>query len=36
VTFVCDEGVDRLVVQRLREEGHEVVYIAEMSPSVSD
>ncbi len=36
MTFVCDEGVDRLVVLRLRSEGHEVVYIAEVSPSVTD
>jgi predicted nuclease of predicted toxin-antitoxin system len=36
VNFVCDEGVDRSIVQRLRAEGHEVVYIAELSPSVPD
>lgn len=34
--FVCDEGVDRLVVELLREDGHEVLYIADASPSVTD
>lgn len=34
--FVCDEGVDRAIVRRLRGEGHEVLYIAESSPSVTD
>lgn len=34
--FVCDEGVDRSIVQRLRAGGHEVAYIAEMSPSITD
>jgi predicted nuclease of predicted toxin-antitoxin system len=36
VNFVCDEGVDRAIVQRLRADGHEVVYIAELSPSSPD
>lgn len=36
MNFVCDEGVDRAIVQRLRAEGHDVVYIAESSPSVTD
>ncbi len=34
--FVCDEGVDRSVVEQLRADGHDVVYIAELSPSISD
>jgi predicted nuclease of predicted toxin-antitoxin system len=36
VIFVCDEGVDRSIVQQLRADGHEVGYIAEMSPSITD
>lgn len=34
MNFGCDEGVDRAIVQRLRAEQHDVVYIAELSPSV--
>lgn len=34
--FVCDEGVDRAIVRRLRAEQHDVIYIAELSPSVDD
>ena len=34
--LVADEGVDRGVVERLRQNGHEVVYVAELSPSVPD
>lgn len=36
MTFVCDEGVDRAIVEQLRTEGHEVIYIAELWPSISD
>jgi len=36
VNLVADEGVDRPVVDRLRRDGHEVVYVAELSPSVAD
>jgi len=36
VNLVADEGVDRPVVERLRRDGHEVVYVAELSPSVAD
>ncbi|HEX6373385.1 MAG TPA: DUF5615 family PIN-like protein [Longimicrobium sp.] len=34
--FVCDEGVDRAIVVQLRSDGHDVVYIAELSPSIPD
>ena len=34
--LVCDEGVERPVVERLRADGHEVLYIAELSPGVND
>jgi predicted nuclease of predicted toxin-antitoxin system len=38
VNLVADEGVgvDRPVVARLRQDGHDVVYVAELSPSVAD
>ena len=28
--LVCDEGVERPVIERLRQDGHEVAYIAEL------
>jgi hypothetical protein len=34
--LVCDEGVERPIVERLKEDGHDVLYIAELSPGVSD
>jgi predicted nuclease of predicted toxin-antitoxin system len=34
--LLADESVDRPVVERLRQEGHDVVYIAELSPSIKD
>lgn len=36
MNLLADESVDRQVVQRLRQDGHEVLYIAEMAPSTSD
>lgn len=36
MNFVADEGVDRPVVDRLRQKGYEVLYIAEMAPGISD
>jgi len=36
VNLVADEGVDRPVVERLRQDGHDVVYVAELSPSIAD
>jgi len=36
VNLVANEGVDRPVVERLRRDGHEVVYVAELSPSITD
>jgi predicted nuclease of predicted toxin-antitoxin system len=36
VNLVADESVDRPVVERLRLDGHDVVYVAELSPSVPD
>lgn len=34
--FVADENLDRSVIQRLREAGHEVVSVSEMEPGISD
>lgn len=34
--LVCDEAVDRPIVDALRADGHEVHYIAEIGPGVSD
>jgi predicted nuclease of predicted toxin-antitoxin system len=36
MNLLADEGVDRPVVERLRHDGHAVVYIAEVSPSIED
>ncbi len=34
--FVADENIDRQVVDRLRQDGHIVIYVAEMDPGISD
>ena len=36
MTFLADEGVDRQIVERLRLDGHQVAYVAEMSPGIMD
>ncbi len=36
MNLLADESVDRQTVERLRQEGHEVLYIAEMEPGVTD
>ena len=36
MNLVADESVDRQIVERLRADGHQVLYIAELEPSVSD
>jgi predicted nuclease of predicted toxin-antitoxin system len=36
VRLLADEGVDSQTVARLRDEGHDVAYIAELSPGISD
>ena len=36
MNFLADEGVGFPVVQRLRSDRHEVLYVAEMAPGVSD
>ena len=36
MTFLADECVDRQIVELLRLDGHEVAYVAEMSPGIMD
>ena len=36
MNLLADEGVDRPIVERLRQEGYTVLYIAEMSPGIND
>ena len=36
MNLLADESVDGPVVERLRQVGHDVVYVAELSPSMSD
>lgn len=36
MNLLADESVDRAIVERLRDDGHEVVYVAELTPSIAD
>ena len=36
MNFLADEGVDRPIVARLREEGYQVSYMAEVAPGTPD
>jgi predicted nuclease of predicted toxin-antitoxin system len=36
VNFLADESVDQPIVNRLRQDGHDVVAIAELQPSLLD
>ena len=36
MNLLADESVDGIVVERLRQQGHDVVYVAEHSPSMPD
>ncbi len=36
MNLMADECVDQQIVDRLRGEGHKVLYIAEMAPSIPD
>jgi predicted nuclease of predicted toxin-antitoxin system len=36
VNLLADEGVELAVVERLRQDGHDVLYVAELAPSVAD
>ena len=34
--ILADEGIDAAIVDRMRQEGHEVIYVAELDPGVDD
>ncbi|GIW91494.1 MAG: hypothetical protein KatS3mg109_1926 [Pirellulaceae bacterium] len=34
--ILADEGVDRPIVERLRQSGHQVWYVVDMEPGTSD
>jgi predicted nuclease of predicted toxin-antitoxin system len=36
MNLLADESVEALIVDRLRQEGHEILYVAEMDPGISD
>ena len=36
MNFLADESVDRQIVDRLRQDGHSVVYVAETDPGIDD
>ena len=36
MNLLADEGVDGPIVERLRQDGHVVLYVAEMEPGISD
>jgi predicted nuclease of predicted toxin-antitoxin system len=36
VKIVADENVDRQIVDRLRADGHEVLFVAELDPGIDD
>lgn len=36
MNLLADESVDRQIVERLRQDGHRVRYVAEMEPGISD
>lgn len=36
MNFLADENVDQQIVSQLRKDGHDVLYIIEMEPGISD
>lgn len=36
MNFVADESVDWQIVEKMREDGHPVIYVAEMDPGIPD
>jgi predicted nuclease of predicted toxin-antitoxin system len=36
MNLLADEGVDRPIVERLRRDGHKVVYVAEIDSGIAD
>ena len=36
MNLVADESIDRQIVERLRQDGHHVLYVAEFEPGIAD
>ena len=36
MNLLADEGVERQIIERLRQDDHKVVYIAELEPGIGD
>ena len=36
MNLIVDENVDKLIVDSLRQDGHNVLYVAEFAPSIDD
>ena len=36
MNLLADESIDRQIVDKLRQDGHEVLYVAELAPSEPD
>jgi predicted nuclease of predicted toxin-antitoxin system len=36
VNLFCDESIDKQIVDRLRRDGHSILYVAELSPGITD
>ena len=36
MNFLADESVDGPIVEALREDGHDLQYVAEISPGITD
>ena len=36
MNLLVDESVDKQIVELLRQEGHDVLYVAEIDPSISN
>jgi len=36
MNLLADEGVDKPIVEQLRQNGHDVLYVAEMEPGIPD
>lgn len=36
MNLLCDENIDQQIVEHLRRNGHDVLYVVEMEPGISD
>ena len=36
MNLFCDEGIDGTIVEALRRDGHDVTYVAELAPGLTD